>query len=101
MEMREIELTPEQKELLAALSQETGQSVSALIDKVLDDLQEQVRAGRTNGAEVQHPAENAQKPIWEVFADTEDIPEEEWDKLPADLATQHDHYIYDTPKRPV
>jgi hypothetical protein len=41
------------------------------------------------------------KPIWEVFADTDDIPEEEWEKLPTDLATQHDHYIYGTPKRPV
>jgi hypothetical protein len=42
-----------------------------------------------------------QRPIWKVFADTEDIPEAEWERLPTDLATQHDHYIYGTSKRPV
>ena len=99
METSKIELTPEQKGLLASLSQEMGQPVSTLIDKVLDDLQEQVRAGRTNGTEVRHPAEDAHKPIWAIFADTEGIPEEAWDKVPTDLATQHDHYIYGTPKR--
>ena len=31
---------------------------------------------------------------------TADVPDEEWDKLPTDLAEQHDHYIYGTPKRP-
>lgn len=40
-------------------------------------------------------AEPAEKPIWEEILDlTADIPEEEWDKLPVDLAEQHDHYIY-------
>jgi antitoxin (DNA-binding transcriptional repressor) of toxin-antitoxin stability system len=29
-----------------------------------------------------------------------DVPDEEWEKLPTDLAEQHDHYIYGTPKRP-
>jgi hypothetical protein len=28
------------------------------------------------------------------------VPEEEWEKLPADLGSQLDHYIYGTPKRP-
>ena len=42
-----------------------------------------------------------QKPIWERIQEmTADVPDEEWDKLPADLAEQHDHYIYGTPKRP-
>jgi putative addiction module CopG family antidote len=41
------------------------------------------------------------KPIWEVLQEiTTSIPEEEWAKLPADGAEQHDHYIYGTPKRP-
>jgi Arc/MetJ-type ribon-helix-helix transcriptional regulator len=41
------------------------------------------------------------KPIWErILERTADIPEEEWDKLPTDLAEQHDHYLYGTPKRP-
>jgi Arc/MetJ-type ribon-helix-helix transcriptional regulator len=41
------------------------------------------------------------KPIWDVFEEiSSEIPEEEWAKLPADGAEQHDHYIYGTPKRP-
>jgi Arc/MetJ-type ribon-helix-helix transcriptional regulator len=42
------------------------------------------------------------KPIWEEALElTADVPAQEWDKLPSDLAEQHDHYIYGTPKRPV
>jgi hypothetical protein len=108
----DIELTPEQKGILTSLSEETGESISALIDQVLDELQERLRTAhgkkQPNGSEGQNgqPAEarsstEEDKPIWEVFADSDDIPEEEWEKLPTDLATQHDHYIYGTPKRPV
>jgi Arc/MetJ-type ribon-helix-helix transcriptional regulator len=44
----------------------------------------------------------AHKPIWEVAEElSKSIPPEEWAKLPVDGATQHDHYIYGTPKRPV
>src|SRR4051794_31740466 len=42
----------------------------------------------------------AHKPIWEVIEEiTAGIPDEEFLKLPADGAEQHDHYIYGTPKR--
>lgn len=47
------------------------------------------------------PAASAEKPIWEEILElTADVPDEEWDKLPTDLAEQHDHYLYGTPKRP-
>src|SRR5262249_3640164 len=40
------------------------------------------------------------KPVWErILERTADIPDEEWDKLPTDLAEQHDHYLYGTKKR--
>ncbi len=43
-----------------------------------------------------------EKPVWEEILDlTADVPDEEWDKLPVDLAEQHDHYIYGIPKRPI
>ena len=29
-----------------------------------------------------------------------DVPDEEWAKVPADLASQHDHYLYGTPRKP-
>jgi antitoxin component of MazEF toxin-antitoxin module len=41
------------------------------------------------------------RPIWEKILDlVKDVPPEELDKLPTDGASQHDHYIYGTPKRP-
>jgi hypothetical protein len=46
-------------------------------------------------------AASARKPVWErILERTAAIPDAEWDKLPTDLAEQHDHYLYGTPKRP-
>ncbi len=48
----------------------------------------------------QDTSELSSKPIWEQIQDlTEDVPDEVWDKIPIDLAEQHDHYIHGTPKR--
>jgi putative addiction module CopG family antidote len=39
------------------------------------------------------------KPIWEVADEIiAGIPKEVLDKLPTDSATQHDHYLYGSPK---
>jgi Arc/MetJ-type ribon-helix-helix transcriptional regulator len=41
------------------------------------------------------------KPIWEVMDELRrSVPPEEFARLPVDGASQHDHYIYGTPKRP-
>lgn len=41
------------------------------------------------------------KPVWEEFAEiVASISNEEWAKVPAAGAKQHDHNIYGTPKRP-
>jgi Arc/MetJ-type ribon-helix-helix transcriptional regulator len=46
-------------------------------------------------------AQPKRKPVWERIQDlTADVPDEEWNKLPTDLAEQHNHYLYGTPKRP-
>jgi Arc/MetJ-type ribon-helix-helix transcriptional regulator len=48
----------------------------------------------------EEPAAQPRKPIWErILERSAAIPDEEWDKLPTDLAEQHDHYLYGTPKR--
>jgi hypothetical protein len=101
METGKIELTPEQKGVLASLSQETGEPVETLIDKALEDLQEHLRDGRTKGEQERRLAEKTvPKPIWEKFIEaSREIPDEELDRLPTDLASQVDHYIYGTPKR--
>jgi hypothetical protein len=40
------------------------------------------------------------RPIWEVIAEiSEEIPIEEWEKLPSDGSVNHDHYLYGAPKR--
>ena len=106
MEPTPFEFTPAQKGLLESLSRETGQPVSALIDKALEGLQEDVRHAQTpddtNGGDEEHPVPTptVRKPIWEQFIEASaDIPDEELDRLPTDLAAQVDHYIYGTPKR--
>ena len=66
------------------------------------------RKPRTTRAKSPHqpaaaPAENAgenePKPIWEIAAELgAQIPEEEWAKVPSDLSTNLDHYLYGAPK---
>ncbi len=51
-------------------------------------------------ANTDRPAARGGRPIWEVFDDVmKDLPAEELNKLPADGAENHDHYIYGSPKR--
>jgi len=39
------------------------------------------------------------RPIWEVIAEIgREIPEEEWSKLPTDLSSNVDHYLYGSPR---
>jgi len=100
METKKIELTPEQKGVLAALSEETGESVSALIDQVLDTLQERMRAAHASGQQCNHATDETAKPVWEKIIEAgRRIPEEELKDLPTDLAANVDHYAYGLPKR--
>lgn len=107
METTPFDLTPEQKEMLVCLSHETGKPIAALLAEALEVLQEQAYLGReygtANGQETATPPAvplEARQPIWEAFIEASlDIPDEELDRLPTDLAAQVDHYIYGTPKR--
>jgi len=100
METGNIELTPQQKSVLASLSQETGEPVTTLIDKALEELQEHMHAGGAKVKQGQDHREDAPKPIWEQFAEAfENVPDEELDRLPTDLAANVDHYVYGLPKR--
>jgi Arc/MetJ-type ribon-helix-helix transcriptional regulator len=67
---------------------------------LLERLKQQPQEANTRAAGEEAPA-SAHKPIWEVIEEeNRSIPPEVWDALPTDLAEQHDHYIYGTPKRP-
>jgi predicted KAP-like P-loop ATPase len=79
------------------LEQEIGRKVQALSDaeqqrllNIIDDLLGEGQAARPSIA----------PPIWEIFEQlSQQIPIEEWSKLPSDGAEQHDHYLYGAPKR--
>lgn len=106
METRhDIKLTPEQKGVLASLARETGESAASIMDKVLDELQERLRAARMHGrgnedTEPAPPAQTPHKPFWARIREAFDqVPEEEMNELPADGAANVDHYAYGLPKR--
>ena len=100
-----IELTPKQKGVLVSLAEETGQSASSLIDQLLDEFQERLRAAPANGhshetAESAQSTETPRQPIWAKIRDAFDhVPQEEMDELPTDGAANVDHYAYGLPKR--
>ncbi len=83
-------------------------SINALspeqMKKLRDELDSKLAAAKQHAAAPatsEGQAATPHKPVWErILERTAAIPEEEWDKLPADLAEQHDHYLYGTPKRP-
>jgi putative addiction module CopG family antidote len=73
-------------------------SESEVVDQALGLLEERER----QRVETPEPADSpsAHKPIWEVIQEiSATVPGEVWDTVPTDLAAQHDHYLYGTPKR--
>jgi Arc/MetJ-type ribon-helix-helix transcriptional regulator len=86
--------------ILAAVQNGRFASVDAAMTEAANLLLQQLRQ-----ADGQQPARSVDaqehKPIWEEILEmTADVPDQEWDKLPSDLAEQHDHYLYGTPKHP-
>ncbi len=80
----------------ASLDDAMTEAAAMLVER----LEHEQSQAKPPTASQQQPTE-AHKPIWEVIEDeNRSIPQEVWDALPADLAEQHDHYIYGTPKRP-
>ncbi len=77
-------------------SGEVGDFVIDHLISILNRLNQQVTLSVT-------PAPKTKKdprPIWERIAEiAAEIPREELEKIPTDLAANHDHYLYGTPKR--
>ena len=70
-------------------------SIDRLI-AILNDLDQQVTVCIVPAPKVTADT----RPIWEKIAEiTARVPPEEWEKLPTDLAANHDHYLYGSPKR--
>jgi prevent-host-death family protein len=101
-----IERAASQKERV--LIQREGTPIAALVPiEDLDDLEQRSASASTGELGQPPPAEERTdsqdtgealltmlETIWQ------NVPEEEWEKLPTDLAEQHDHYVYGLPKRP-
>lgn len=69
-----------------------------LIERLAHSLKDEAVSAAVGSGQ---PVNAQYKPIWEVFMEIGDsVPEEEWTKLPADGASQLDHYVYGSPKRP-
>ena len=48
----------------------------------------------------QRPVESVPNTAWDIIVQAfAEVPDEEWRKLPADGAAEHDHYLYGAPKR--
>lgn len=75
------------QEKVRALPPEKQQRVLSMVEEMLSE--EEVTQGRLTA-----------RPLWEIAEEiSSQVPLEEWEKLPADGAEQHDHYLYGSPKK--
>lgn len=75
------------QEKVKALPPEKQQRVLSMVEEMLSEKE------ATQGGV-------AVRPLWEIAEEiSAQVPLEEWEKLPADGAEQHDHYLYGSPKR--
>jgi len=89
---------PESKEAaLKARAEAQGVSAEQYVEKVLDeDLQNSEVESLANEVRDQHAEAGTRKHISEIM---EGIPPEAMETMPADGASEHDHYLYGWPKR--
>jgi hypothetical protein len=75
------------QEKVKALPPEKQQRVLSMVEEMLSE--KEATQGRV-----------AVRSLWEIAEEISSrVPLEEWEKLPADGAEQHDHYLYGSPKR--
>ena len=81
-----IELPDQHETALRAKAQAQGLSAEEYVRQVLShDLEEK---------------ESSSEPFWKAFLHRmEAVPDEVFERLPADGASEHDHYLYGSPKR--
>ena len=85
-----IRLSDEQ----AAVLQEQAAAEGLTLDIWLQRLAEHYARSHPPSCATNH------RPIWETILDNmKDVPTEEFERLPRDGASEHDHYLYGCPKR--
>lgn len=91
-----IELTPEVQAGLLSQAQQNGLSLEAFAELV---LREKSREALSASPE-RNPAPQQGVPFWKSFtSQVHALPDAVFEKLPADGASEHDHYLYGAPKR--
>jgi len=96
-----LELKPEIEAGLLAQAHARGLSLEAYLEEVLEHAAHR-HGGAPAGPEdkINPSIRSGDRPIWEVITDImNDVPDEVFDRLPKDGASQVDHYIYGLPKR--
>lgn len=87
-----LPLQPQEEAKLVALARAKGVSTDTLVRQALDKI--------LADAPVAQSAPACVSPIWEqILENMQDVPPEEFAKLPRDGASEHDHYLYGHPKR--
>jgi len=87
-----IQLSDEQAAALQAQAASKGLSIDAWLQQLAEQYAQQTPPCS--------PQKRDERPIWEVIADNmKDVPPSEFEKLPKDGASEHDHYLYGHPKR--
>jgi hypothetical protein len=91
-----LELTPEVEAGLLAQAQESGMSLEAFIEQVLREKSREAVPPSGNG----NSSPETSEPFWESFTrEIHALPDEVFDRLQEDGASQVDHYIYGLPRR--
>jgi hypothetical protein len=88
-----LPLQPQEEARLVALAQAKGVSTDTLVREALDKI-------LADAPGQPDKANRELRPIWDVILDNmQDVPPEEFARLPKDGASEHDHYLYGHPKR--
>jgi len=88
-----IELSPEREKALKAQAQARHLTIEQLLIQLVDRFE----TGEIESSE--NPSDDP-RPIWDLILDNiKDVPPEEFEKLPKDGASEHDHYLYGHAKR--
>ena len=86
-----IQLSDEQAAALQARAAEEGLTVDAWLQRLAEQyVQSELPAAK----------EKSNRPVWEVISTRmQTLSPEVFERLPQDGASEHDHYLYGSPKR--
>jgi hypothetical protein len=87
-----IQLSDEQAAVLQAQAAQEGLTVDAWLQRMAEQYALAPPPSSTSLPD--------QRPIWEIIAERmKTVPAEVFERLPQDGASEHDHYLYGSPKR--